>query len=62
MNERLNPIQHLRRAADIGKVVVASWMARQDEKLANAMNPPEVDYPRIYVDHVEAPAEREEDL
>lgn len=61
MSERLTPLNHLRHARDMGKMVLLDWLDRQDTKLASALNPPEVNYPRIYVD-AEAPVATEEEL
>lgn len=41
--------------------VLERW-DRADTSLADALNPPEVDYPRFYVDQAEAPVATEDEL
>lgn len=60
--ERQSPLNHLRTAREIGKLVVLGWLERQDTKLADALNPPEVYYPRFTDYTPEAPVATEEEL
>jgi hypothetical protein len=60
--EHLHPVRVFRAFAELGKAALVDWLDRQDTKLASALNPEEVTWPRIYAENVEAPCATEEEL
>ena len=62
MVERLSFTEHARRARDIGKLMLLGVLDAIDRHYADAINNPADEYPRIYVDQVEAPCATEEEL
>jgi hypothetical protein len=63
MDERRTPFERIRSVAYVLRMAAVALADRIDTRYADAINgPDDFPYPRIYTDHVEAPALTEADL